>query len=138
MFFEFFFFNYQFFNSFLCLLIKKGFCDKCCQRNVDWIHPLHRFHCKQQCEEATLASVDNASWKQCISIARPKKSIYEYCENTFSDMRQRDNCKLDSCNLCCVMSQEFDEIDVKNEIVSKCQMACLDTFSSSKAIYISN
>ena len=105
---------------------------------MDWIHPLHRFHCKQQCDESTLASEDNASWKECVAAPRPKKSMYEYCENSFVIKKERANCKLDSCKLCCVLSQEFDKIDVKDEIVSKCQMACLETFGNSIDIFVMN
>ena len=75
-----------------------------------------------------MPSEDNASWKQCISTPRPKLSIYHYCENTFDLSSQRENCKLDSCLLCCIMSQEFDHIEVNDDVINQCNIACIENF----------
>lgn len=97
---------------------------------------MHRYHCKQECENSAIASDENASWKQCLTTPRPQKSVYEYCEKVFSTKKEQKHCKLDACNLCCVLSQEFDRLEVNEDVLNKCQIACLETFYNEKQIYI--
>ena len=68
-------------------------------------------------------------WKSlCINVARPEYSIYAYCENTFKGIVKVSSCKLDSCRLCCVTTDEVRNTDIALNSLNKCFEACASTF----------
>ena len=71
----------------------------------------------------------NLKWKDlCINVAKPEYSIYAYCDDTFSGVINVSKCKLDTCRLCCVTTDEVRSTDIALDSLNKCFEACAYTF----------
>lgn len=68
-------------------------------------------------------------WKTlCINVAKPAFSIYAYCDDTFEGIVNISRCKLDTCRLCCVSTDEVRNTDLAINSLDKCFEACSTTF----------
>jgi len=106
---------------------EQDFCNFCCEKNVPWIHKTHLFSCKKQCWSFSNSTnkKSGSTWKDlCINIARPNFSIYAYCDDHFSGEVAKSTCKLDTCRLCCVTTDEVRHKNLKIRNLFKCFQEC--------------
>ena len=68
-------------------------------------------------------------WRDlCINVAKPEFSVYAYCDDAFKGIINSSKCKLDSCRLCCVTTDEVRSTDLGLNTLNKCFEACAETF----------
>ena len=64
----------------------------------------------------------------CINIPKPEYSIYAYCDDNFEGYMKTTTCKLDTCRVCCVTS---DQMTYKKDSIpnlENCFQKCAETF----------
>jgi hypothetical protein len=83
---------------------QKNFCTECCEAKIDQIYKNIIHICKKTCFKSTVASSNNDEYKNvCINSSNSNSNIVGYCEKmTNVNNLQKESCKLDMCNLCCV------------------------------------
>jgi hypothetical protein len=109
---------------------EKNFCTECCEAQIDPIYNNIIHVCKKTCYKSTLASTNNDEYKNvCINSPNTNSNIYGYCESmAIFNQVQKESCKLDMCNLCCVT---MDAIKTKIYSVNSLRR-CYDECNKSK------
>ena len=65
--------------------------------------------------------------KFCVFSKMPTRSIYQFCDEQFSEKNAKDRCTIDSCFLCCSMSTDlFNYEDIDDENVADCKKSCME------------
>jgi len=113
---------------------ETSYCNVCCDKYVPWTHRNQLHTCKKQCNRlVSVASspkqLSEINWKNlCISVTHPNNSIYAYCENNFKEMTKISECKVDTCRLCCVSTDEIKFTNVAPSSLNECFQKCAETF----------
>jgi len=113
-----------------------NYCDFCCDRSVPWVHKNKLYTCKKQCNLISSPSImgkksasSSLNWMQiCINVEKPEYSFYGYCDDNFIEMDENIKCKLDSCRVCCVTSDQFMKSDENTKNLENCFQKCVETF----------
>ena len=63
-----------------------------------------------------------------INVAHPETSVYKYCEDTFRGIVNISDCKVDSCRLCCVTTDEVKNTNLGISTLNQCFQKCAETF----------
>jgi len=107
---------------------ENDYCNFCCDKNVPWIQRNHLFTCKRQCNILSVKE-KKGDWKaNCISVAKPNFSIYAYCDDHFQGYTKATVCKLDTCRVCCVVTDQMTKKKDSVENLERCFQACAETF----------
>ena len=64
----------------------------------------------------------------CISTPKPENSIYAYCDNNFKGFMETVLCKLDTCRVCCVTSDQMTRKKDSNQNLESCFQKCAEKF----------
>ena len=64
----------------------------------------------------------------CINVPKPNYSIYAYCDDTFSEFKKKILCKLDTCRVCCVTSDQIWNVTGQLDELNICFHQCSITF----------
>lgn len=122
----------------LIILSQNDFCGVCCKRHVPWVHKNHLYTCKKQCRELTKAQPHmdreaiNNYYDLCIKVENPKTSIYSYCDANFIKPEEKIICKVDTCRLCCVTSDQMKKMNIGIGLLNKCFQQCALTWRIEK------
>lgn len=108
---------------------NKNFCDFCCERSVPWIHRNHLFTCKRHCTKLAKKDKKKTDFKNiCINVEKPQYSIYSYCDDHFREFQKTTLCKLDTCRVCCVTTDQVTKQPYSLDSLQKCFKLCAETF----------
>jgi len=69
--------------------------------------------------------------KNCIEPDSPEHSFYPYCEENFhNDFHEKNRCKVDMCNLCCIgLETKKDKSVISDDALGECYGKCLKSNS---------
>merc|ERR1719362_1710603 len=112
---------------------KKNFCTECCESKIDPIYKNVVHVCTKTCFKATIASSNNDEYKNvCINSPDSSKNIFGYCENKLNDFSeiQKDACKLDMCNLCCVTMDSIKSKNFSVDSLKRCYNDCSEAYNN--------
>merc|ERR1711957_806751 len=113
---------------------QKNFCTECCEANVDPIYKNVVHVCKKTCFRATIAASSNNEYKNiCLNSPDSNSNIFGYCDSkmqSFSEV-QKDACKLDMCNLCCVTMDAMKSKNYSMESLKRCYRDCNNAYNHS-------
>ena len=103
---------------------KNNFCGSCCDKTVDITNKEHGFLCNKQCKVGEIGT-KTSSWESCVQSSNPETSIYPYCEEQFpKDYFEKQRCKTDMYNLCCISLDQIHLPLYSDETVNKCYKKC--------------
>jgi len=109
---------------------QKNFCTECCESRIDPIYKNVIHVCKKTCFRATVAANNNDEYKNvCLDNPDSNSNIYGYCDlkmQSFSNI-QKESCKLDMCNLCCVTMDAMKAKNYSMDSMSRCYKDCNDS-----------
>ena len=70
----------------------------------------------------------NTYFDLCINVQNPKTSIYSYCDDNFVKKREKNICKVDTCRLCCVTSDQMNNMNMGLGLLNQCFEKCAKTW----------
>merc|ERR1712151_260533 len=88
--------------------------------------------CKKTCFRATMAATNNNEYKSvCTSSSDSNANIYAYCDNKLDNFSiiQKESCKLDMCNLCCVTMDSMKSKNFSADSLKRCYADCSSVFN---------
>ena len=110
----------------------------CCKRSVPWVHRNHLYTCKKQCREINNSQSNigteakNRYFDLCIRVENPKTSIYSYCDSNFTKNEDKITCKIDTCRLCCVTTDQMEKMNLGLGLLNNCFERCAKTWKAEK------
>lgn len=84
--------------------------------------------CNNQCMVIVKGDDQISDWKSCFEPKVPDESIYSYCDSEFCEPNNRNQCKFDMCNLCCVNFENKINTLVSESSIQSCYKKCSSTF----------
>ena len=107
---------------------QLNYCNVCCKKNVPSIQKLDLYHCEKSCNSLSITSSSEAtkiSWHRlCFVSPDPERNLYSYCDNNFSNVILRQNCKIDGCRMCCVNSDNILHTNMSMKSLNECFTKC--------------
>lgn len=104
------------------------------------MHKNHLYTCKKQCRELSKVQTNNGVeasntyFDLCIKVENPKTSIYSYCDDNFVKSNEKTICKVDTCRLCCVTSDQMNNMNIGIVLLNKCFEKCAQTWKFKKEV----
>ncbi len=85
-------------------------------------------HCKKVCGSIKIKYEENEeknmAERLCIEPQNPEHTLYNHCDINFKNPIRRQNCKIDSCRICCVSIDPIYHADQSEENLKNCWKNC--------------